>query len=587
MRKVLRDKMSKRTGTCLFGAAALAAAVTLPATASAAPIVLVPRVVSARAVPGAIGAHGAGVMIVGKVRNATTCRVVVLADPAHGHGGAVKVSLPKPSVCKDGTYRAHVELGPATADRAVVVKLALVAGPARGVFYVPVAPKGHPDTGAKHPVVVSVSAAPWHMGWAGGPVTVEGRVQHAHVCRLAVLADDGVPVKLPGPARCSSGAYEGRAVFGLNPRYSPTTVKLGLFPLGLARRYAGTFFVSLAGKPRPKPVVTTTTQPPVPATAPTSTSVPPPAPSVGGALPPSFPLPPATTTTTVPPATTTTTAPPPVTTTTTVPVATLTSTASEASYNWGGYIAEPPSGTAFSDVTGTFVVPTITSLPVSCNDVASAWVGVDGGTSTDTWLLQVGVNIGTENYQTGTCDTSKVAVSPWVDILTPGNEAPATTELKWDAGPLSGEAATVSPGDKVRVTVQEVSTGVWQVTLDDLSTGGVWLQTVDWGGPGQTAEWVVEDPDQPDNPSCTYNPSGTNIYMCPLPAFSQVSFSDLGASPGGSAASWEQSSVSGQDGSMTPGQLYADGAFDVSYSDSATVTFGPIVKTRGTYFAGR
>jgi hypothetical protein len=51
------------------------------------------------------------------------------------------VSLPEPATCADGSYRGPVSFGPNGTKSAVVVKLGLFAGPARGVFYVVV--RGH------------------------------------------------------------------------------------------------------------------------------------------------------------------------------------------------------------------------------------------------------------------------------------------------------------------------------------------------------------------------------------------------------------------------------------------------------------
>ena len=99
-----------------------------------------PAVLSARALPGTLPAEGGTVEVVGKARWAATCRLAVLADPQRGPK-AVRVSLPEPATCADGSYREPVSFGPNGTKFAVVVKLGLFASSARGVFYVVV--RGH------------------------------------------------------------------------------------------------------------------------------------------------------------------------------------------------------------------------------------------------------------------------------------------------------------------------------------------------------------------------------------------------------------------------------------------------------------
>jgi hypothetical protein len=128
------------------------AALMVPLTALSAPVASAsigrPVVLAAHASPPSLPNVGGAVSVVGRVRDATTCRLAVLGD----HG--VKVALPKSVNCADGSYRAQVGLGPDLGQPPVVVKLGLFAGSARGVFYVVVA--GNPA----HPAVLSARAYP-------------------------------------------------------------------------------------------------------------------------------------------------------------------------------------------------------------------------------------------------------------------------------------------------------------------------------------------------------------------------------------------------------------------------------------------
>jgi|GEM_PF-3833787 len=556
--------MQARVRRCIAAAAAATIALALPGTAATAQAA---EVLSARALPGALPDSGGKVEVVSQVRGAKSCRLAVLGD----HG--VKVSLPEQASCSDGSYREPVVLGPNHSKSPVTVKLGLFADRSRGVFYVVVA--GAPTPA--RPAVLEAKATPWQLPATGGWTKVVGKVRDAKSCHLVALGWQHPVLPAQG---CAAGSFSEKLWLSPNAQHVAKSQAFELVAVGNGSAI-GKFFVRLAPAPEAPPTtVTPTTKPatPTPTTIPAST---PPLASPGGGggfvLPPPSPGP--TTTTTVPQTTTTTTVPQ--TTTTTTP--TLTSTATEQSANWSGYVIQPQSGGQFTSETGTFTVPTI-SLPSSCNDVVSIWDGVDG--FSNSYLLQAGVDVSTEDFANGTCDTSKVSVGPWVEAITPGNVPPAAGILTWNAGTLAGQPADVAPGDKVNVTIAETASGsgTWSITLKDLTTGGEWTTTVNWAGPGQSAEWVVEDIDQPDNSACTYQPAGSSLHLCPLPDFSKVDFSGLGASPGGSTGAWTGTYIDSSMGQSTPSTLEPNGTFYVTYAQpSTTITFAvPFAKTLGT-----
>lgn len=77
----------------------------------------------------------------------------------------------------------------------------------------------------------------------------------------------------------------------------------------------------------------------------------------------------------------------------------------EYSTNWAGVIIEsPPSGQNFTTVTGTFVVP----LPTGSDGAASAWVGIDGDTASQS-ILQAGVDF--------KISSGKVSYDSWYEWL--------------------------------------------------------------------------------------------------------------------------------------------------------------------------
>ena len=101
-------------------------------------------------------------------------------------------------------------------------------------------------------------------------------------------------------------------------------------------------------------------------------------------------------------------------------------------------------------------------------------MGVDGTSPSDPSLIQAGVD-----EQADPNSPSGFDYSPWWEIL------PAT------ATPITN--VTVSPGDKIMVTIWQVSGPTWEINLVDETTGESFSTPPEhYTGPGSTAEWVVE-----------------------------------------------------------------------------------------------
>jgi hypothetical protein len=144
-------------------------------------------------------------------------------------------------------------------------------------------------------------------------------------------------------------------------------------------------------------------------------------------------------------------------------------TAEAPSYsnNWSGY---DELGT-FTGVTGTFNVPTLTASSARA-DVAE-WVGIDGATSTDTSIIQAGVD----------------------ETWAPGAAAP-TVDAWWETFPAPGVniPLPVAAGDRVSVTIGVVGGGVWRIQIADLTNSQTFSIDQPYSGPAHTAEWIVETP---------------------------------------------------------------------------------------------
>jgi len=156
-----------------------------------------------------------------------------------------------------------------------------------------------------------------------------------------------------------------------------------------------------------------------------------------------------------------------------------------ASANWSGYAVSETSlsglpcvagsGQAYTGVTGTWTVPTV-SGPRGAVAYSAAWAGVDGFTDGD--LIQAG----TEQDEVG----GSGLYAAWWEVL------PAPETLI--------PSITVEPGDTVTVSIAEVSTSQWQITLTDAGQPGHPAQppfttTQAYSGPGTSAEWVLEAPE--------------------------------------------------------------------------------------------
>jgi hypothetical protein len=109
--------------------------------------------------------------------------------------------------------------------------------------------------------------------------------------------------------------------------------------------------------------------------------------------------------------------------------------------------------------------------PSTASEYADTWVGIDGYDGT---LLQTGTTAWSGN--------GGVGYEAWF--------------VAWN-GSSSGMTVLdepLSPGDRMHVAIQRVTTGRWSVALIDQSAGWTWSTTVTYPATGQTAEWIEEAP---------------------------------------------------------------------------------------------
>ena len=160
----------------------------------------------------------------------------------------------------------------------------------------------------------------------------------------------------------------------------------------------------------------------------------------------------------------------------------------QKSTNWAGYVE---TGTTFRQVSASWKVP---AIPAASPTAASQWVGIDGVTNSD--LIQTGTS---EVDLSGT-----VVYFAWFEIL------PSAAVML--------TSVPIAPGNQISAAVAAPPSGSgnWTISLRDLTSGTSATESVAYGGPGTSAEWIVEDPT-------------INDAQPPLADFASTTFSGVAA----------------------------------------------------------
>jgi hypothetical protein len=150
--------------------------------------------------------------------------------------------------------------------------------------------------------------------------------------------------------------------------------------------------------------------------------------------------------------------------------------APEQSTGWAGYVSTL--NAAATSVSATWTVPSIT-----CGQQTTwlgTWIGVDGAESSGP-----GTNLVFQDGVYSYCISGQQENQAW-----------------WESypGPANG-LGSVNAGDTISASVQEANGG-WNWSVSDETSGASWssAQPVNYSGPADTAEWIVEDPGAPTEP---------------------------------------------------------------------------------------
>jgi hypothetical protein len=141
-------------------------------------------------------------------------------------------------------------------------------------------------------------------------------------------------------------------------------------------------------------------------------------------------------------------------------------TVGSTSRNWSGYVA---SGGTFTAVSATWTVPTVSASTGTSVRADATWVGIGGATTTD--LVQAGTD--------ATVDNGVVTYSAWVETL---------------PQPSRPVSLAVNAGDTIIVSLTQQTAGVWNITIRNVTSGGIYTGTVTYASSASSAEWIEEAP---------------------------------------------------------------------------------------------
>lgn len=136
-----------------------------------------------------------------------------------------------------------------------------------------------------------------------------------------------------------------------------------------------------------------------------------------------------------------------------------------SSTNWSGYAK---TGSGFSDITGEWKVTAVSST--SSATYSSSWIGIDGFNNSN--LIQTGTEA---DYYSGSAH-----YGAWWEIL------PAAETVI--------PSITVHPGDTMYAHIHNNGGGVWNIYLQDVTTGVSYSTNQSYSGAATSAEWIQEAP---------------------------------------------------------------------------------------------
>jgi hypothetical protein len=151
----------------------------------------------------------------------------------------------------------------------------------------------------------------------------------------------------------------------------------------------------------------------------------------------------------------------------------------------------------YKHISSSWVVPSATGNG-STTTADSSWIGIGGVFSND--LIQTGT-------------VNEVSASGQISSM-------AFYELLPDPA-LEIPSISVSPGDSMSATIDEISSGTWTISISDNTSGQSYTTTVNYTSSNSSAEWIEEDP------------SFANGGLVPFDSFSPANFANAKADVNG------------------------------------------------------
>ena len=159
------------------------------------------------------------------------------------------------------------------------------------------------------------------------------------------------------------------------------------------------------------------------------------------------------------------------------------------SQNWSGYIK---TGT-YTASTASWTVPT---LKTTYQGYSATWIGIDGATANDGYLIQTGTEADVVS--------GRASYSAWWEVITPTTNAPET----------EFSTLAIHAGNKITASVAKGAGGKWTMTLKDITTGKSASHSSSFAGHGKTAEWIQED-------------TAIGNYISAAPNWRQIAFTGI------------------------------------------------------------
>ena len=148
------------------------------------------------------------------------------------------------------------------------------------------------------------------------------------------------------------------------------------------------------------------------------------------------------------------------------PTAVNSGAGSNTSLNWSGYASTQG---AFTSITGSWTVPAVAAASSTMAD--ATWVGIGGISSSD--LIQAGTQAITDL-------SGSVAYQAWYELLPDDMQTIASLPVR--------------AGDSMTASLTQTASGVWQIALNDRTTGGTYTTNVNYHSSLSSAEWIEEMP---------------------------------------------------------------------------------------------